>query len=456
LDRFDFVIIGAGSAGEAAANKALERGASAAIVERDLFGGSCPFWACMPSKALLHAATGHVCGDRWPWSRAAGFRDYMINREDRAYPDDGGHEQALRDAGAETLRGTARIAGPGRVDVTLKEGGQRALRGRHIVVATGSRTKFPPMDGLDDIEPWSNREGTSATELPRSLLILGGGPTGVELGQVFARFGVPVTLVESNERILARDHPRNSAAVREGLERDGVTVRTGTRAQRVVPGGGADGAHRVELGDGASVEGHEILLAIGRDYDLGDVGLESVGIDLADLKPDGRLRLGDGLWLVGDPAGPELHTHISHYQGEMAVRMALGEEVRPDYSAIPRCTYTDPEAAFVGLSLEDAQAAGHDAVEFVEDLAKSAKGYVAEAGGHVTVVVDRRDRRLLGAAIAGPGATEAIHEAVLAVKTRVPVAVLADTIHAFPTTARVLGTAFGRAAQALGGDGSGA
>jgi dihydrolipoamide dehydrogenase len=438
LDRFDFVIIGAGAAGEAAAYKALEREASVAVVERDLFGGSCPFWACMPSKALLHAAAGHACGDRWPWSRAAGFRDYMISRVDRPYPDDSAHEQRLRDAGAETFRGTARITGPG------------------SVLATGSRTKVPPMDGLDGIVAWSNRDGTSASELPRSLLILGGGPTGVELGQVYARFGVPVTLVESNERILARDHPRNSAAVRDGLERDGISIRTGTRALRVVARGGADGAHRVELGDAGSVDGHEILLAIGREYDLGDAGLENVGVDVANLAADGRLRLGDGLWLVGDPAGPELHTHVSHYQGEMAVRMALGEDVRPDYSAIPRCTYTDPEAAFVGLSLEDAQAAGLDAVEFVEDLAKSAKGYVTEAGGHVTVVVDRGERRLLGAAIAGPGATEAIHEAALALKARIRIDVLADTIHAFPTTARVLGTAFGQAAQALGGDGSGA
>jgi pyruvate/2-oxoglutarate dehydrogenase complex dihydrolipoamide dehydrogenase (E3) component len=409
----------------------------------------------MPSKALLHAAAGHACGDAWPWSRAAEFRDYMIDRE-AGYPDDTGHERRLRDAGAETLRGTAHIVGQGRVHVALRDGGQRSLQARDVVVATGSRTKVPPMDGLDRIEPWSNREATSASELPRSLLILGGGPTGVELAQVFARFGVPVTLVESNERILARDHPRNSAAVREGLERDGVTIRTGTRAERVVAGGGADGAHRVELRESGTVDGHEIVLAIGRDYDLGDVGLENVGVDVAKLKSDGGLRLGDGLWLIGDPAGPEMHTHMSHYQGELVARMALGDDVRPDYSAIPRCTYTDPEAAFVGLSLEDAQAAGHDAIELVEDLGKSAKGYVTEAAGHVTVVVDRRERRLLGAAISGPGATEAIHEAVLAVKARIPITVLADTIHAFPTTARVLGTTFAQAARALGSDGSGA
>ena len=456
MDRFDFVIIGAGAAGEAAAYKARERGATVAIVERDLFGGSCPFWACMPSKALLHAAACHHCGPDWPWSRAAQFRDYMINRESTPLPDDSGHERDLREAGAETIRGTARITAPGTVDVDVDGGEHRTLTARDIVVATGSRTKVPEMDGLDRVTPWSNREATSTRELPASLLILGGGPTGVELGQVYARYAVPVTLVESNERVLARDHPRNSAAVQAGLEADGVTVHTGRRASRVVPAEEPGRAHRVDIGDGDWVQGHEILLAIGREYDLDRIGLDNAGVDVAGLKPDGRLRVGDGIWLIGDPAGPELHTHVSHYQGELAVRMALGDVVRPDYSAIPRCTYTDPEAAFVGLTLEAAREAGQDAFEVVEDLGRSAKGYVAEASGHVTVVVHRGERRVIGAAISGPGATEAIHEAVLALKTRTTVDVLADTIHAFPTTARVLGTAFARAAQELGSDGAGA
>ena len=308
---------------------------------------------------------------------------------------------------------------------------------------------MPEIEGLAATEPWTNVELTATRELPRSLLILGGGPTGVELGQVFVRYGVPVTIVESNPRLLARDHPRNSEAVRAGLERDGVKVRTGVRAVKAVPGGGADGAHRVELGDGTSVQGHRILIAIGRAFPLADLHLDAVGVDPATIKPDGRLRIADGLWLVGDPAGPELHTHMSHYQGEMAVRMALGDDVHPDYTAFPRCTYTDPEAAFTGLTLDQAKAAGVDAVEFTQPIATTAKGYVSETEfGHVSIIVDRATRTLVGAAIAGPpGSTEAIHEAVLAIKTHVPLAVLADTIHAFPTTARVMGTLFGQAAK---------
>ena len=199
--------------------------------------------------------------------------------------------------------------------------------------------------------------------------------------------------------------------------------------------------------------GHVVLLAIGREFALDGLGLEVYGIDPSvrgSIPLDGRIRLQDGLMLVGDPAGPEMHTHVSHYQGELAVRMALGEDVRPDYRALPRATYTDPEAAFVGVSLADARKAGIDAFELVADLATSAKGYAVEAaGGHVTIVVDRRSGELVGTAIAGPGASEAIHEAVLAIKARTPMAVLADTIHAFPTTARVLGGLFVEAAKEL-------
>jgi len=452
MEHFDFVVIGAGPAGEAAAFLALERGKTVAVVERDLVGGACPFWACMPSKTLLHAAAVHAVGDTYPWSRASARRDYMINREQpRQTPDDGGHVHALEVAGATVIRGTARLMGKGAVAVEASDGRALTLTARDVVLAVGSTTRLPPIDDLAATEPWTNVQLTATRELPRSLLILGGGPTGVELGQVFARYGVPVTIVESNPRLLARDHPRNSEAVRAGLERDGVTVRTGARALRAIPGGGADGAHRIELGDGTSVEGHRILIAIGRAFPLADLHLEAVGVDPATIKPDGRLRIADGLWLIGDPAGPELHTHVSHYQGEMAVRMALGDDVHPDYTAIPRCTYTDPEAAFTGLTLEQARAAGLDAVEFTQPMATTAKGYVSDTElGHVTIIVDRAARTLVGAAIAGPpGSTEAIHEAVLAVKTHLPLAVLADTIHAFPTTARVMGTLFGQAAKAV-------
>ena len=296
MEAFDFVVVGARPAGEAAAYLALARGAAVAVAERDLVGGGCLFFACMPSKTLLHHAAVHAQGGPHDWDRASARRDWMIGREGRDDPDDSGYVHRLR----------------------------------HMVLAVGSTSRRPPIEGLDAVEPWTNREATSTRELPRSLVVLGGGPTGVEMAQIFARYGVPVTIVE------------------------------------------------------------------------------------------------------------------------LAVRMALGDPVRPDYWAIPRCTYTDPKAALVGLTLEGAWAAGHDAAEFAADLGTSAEGLVAEAGGHVTIVLDRASQELLGAAIAGPGASEAIHEAALAIKTRTPIDVLADTIHAFPTTSRVLGLLFADAARTLG------
>jgi pyruvate/2-oxoglutarate dehydrogenase complex dihydrolipoamide dehydrogenase (E3) component len=467
VESYDFVIIGAGAAGEAAASLAAGRRQRVAIVDTDLFGGSCAFWACMPSKALLHAAAVHHGGGDYPWTRASAFRDWMINREGIDYPDDGERVRSLERQGAAVIRGRATLAGPGRVDVVEmsgprgaggEPGGRRELGTDHVILAVGSNSRVPPIDGLADMDYWTNRQGTSTRELPSSLVVLGGGPTGVELAQVYARYGTAVTIVDSNERLLSRDHPRNSAALAEALERDGATIRTGVRAQRVLAGDGADGRHVIELSDGSRVEVQRILVAVGRAYPMDDLGLETVGVELADgrpPKPDATLRIADGVYLVGDPAGPEMHTHLAHYEGEMAVRIALGEEITPDFKAIPRATYTDPETASVGMGVEEAVEAGHvDAFEETADIGSSAKGFVSEASGHVTIVVDPASGVLLGAFIAGPGASEAIHEAVLAVKLRVPVHVLADTLHAFPTTARVMGGLFVKVARRLSGDSS--
>jgi len=450
MDRFDFVVIGAGAAGEAAANLARQRGASVAIVDRDLVGGSCSYWACIPSKSLLHSAAVHAAGGDYPWSRASARRDWNINREGISYPDDTGQVQRLEAVGAVVVRGSARLEGPGRV-VVRHEDVEHELEAANVVLAVGSNSRIPDLPGLDHIAYWTNREATSARELPESLLILGGGPTGVELAQVYARYDVPVTLVESNPRILARDHPRNSAILTRALERANATVRTGVRAVQVHPAAGTKARHQVELDDGSRVEGSAVLLAIGRSFPLDGLGLETIGVDVADgrLNPDERLQLAPGVWVAGDPAGPEMHTHVAHYEGEIVVRMALGDDVRPDLRAIPRATYTDPETASVGLQVEEAQAAGIDAVEFEEDLATSARGYTAEADGHAIAVIDRATKTVAGVFLAGPGASEAIHQAVLAVKLQIRLAVLADTINAFPTLSRVMWWAFTRAAREL-------
>jgi len=454
MDPFDFVIVGAGPAGEAAAFTARSRGTSVAIVDRRWFGGSCPHIGCVPSKSLLHGAAEHRSNAAaYPWARASARRDYMVNRPGHASePDDASHVMALEAAGATVYRGTGRIVGHGALEVE-HDGTRHRLAARAIVIATGSRARAPAIPGIDAIPTWTNREATLARELPRSLLVLGGGPSGCELAQVYARFGVPTTIVQSGDRLAPTDHPRNSAVIAAALRADGVDVRLGVRATAAHAHGGPDGAHRIELDDGTTADGHAVLLAVGRVFDLEDLGLEHYGVDVTGrvaFPRDGRLRLADGLWLIGDPAGPELHTHQAHYQGVMAVRMALGEAVAPDYRALPRATYTDPEAAFVGLAVEAAREEGIDALELVADFAATAKGFSVEASlGHVTIVVDRATRTLVGAAMACPDASAAIHECVLAIRARVPLEVLADTIHAFPSTSRILDGLFDEARRRL-------
>jgi pyruvate/2-oxoglutarate dehydrogenase complex dihydrolipoamide dehydrogenase (E3) component len=379
----------------------------------------------------------------------------MVNRPaDAPEPDDTGHLTRLAEAGATVYRGTGAITGHGRLAIR-HDGVTHDLDADNVVIAVGSVSKVPPLEGIDQIPYWTNRDATLARELPKSLLVLGGGPTGCELAQVYARFDVPTTIIQSGPRLAPTDHPRNSETLRAALERDGVTVRTGVRALRGRADAGTDGAHVIELDDGSTAEGHAILLAVGRGFPLEDLGLEHYGIDTTGRTPfprDGRLRIGDGLWVIGDPAGPELHTHQAHYQGELAVRMALGEAVTPDYRALPRATYTDPEASSVGHTLESAQEAGIDAFELVADFATSTKGYAVQAKiGHVTIVVDRASRELVGAAMACPDASAAIHECVVAIKAHVPVDVLAETIHAFPSTSRIFNGLFADARRQLDG-----
>lgn len=452
---FDFVIIGAGPGGEAATHKARELGAAVAVIDRRWFGGSCPHIGCLPSKALLHSAAEHHANPpRYDWPRASKHRDFMINRAaDAPEPDDSSHVHALEKAGAIVYRGEGRIVGRGRVSVS-HDGARHEISGTNVVIAVGSNSRGIRIPGIEDIRVWTNEQATLTRELPRSLLILGGGPTGCELAQVYARFDVPVTIVQSGPRLAPTDHPRNSDVVRRTLEADGVKVITGVRAVAARAGAGVDGAHVVDLDDGSTAEGHEILAAVGREVPLDELGLEHYGLDTSGRTPpyprDGRLRIADGLFAVGDAAGPELHTHQAHYQGELAARMAMGEHVTPDYRALPRATYTDPEAAFVGVTLDAAREAGLDAFELVAEFPKSSRGYALEATlGHVTIVVDRGTRELVGAAVACVDASAAIHECVLAIQAHVKVDILANTIHAFPSTSRIFNGLFADALKEL-------
>jgi pyruvate/2-oxoglutarate dehydrogenase complex dihydrolipoamide dehydrogenase (E3) component len=376
----------------------------------------------------------------------------MIVREDRDYPDDSGHIRGYQAVGIVPVRGSAKIAGPGRV-VVRTDGAPRELEARDVVIAVGSVGKVPKLEGLAEAGFWTNKEGTSLRELPQSIALLGAGPSGTELAQVYARFGVRTSVVSSRQ-VNPTDHPKSSALLAKALRESGVDVRENARAQRVRPKAGKGGDHVVELADGSTVEAAVIELNLGRTAApaLGSLGLDAVGIayDGGDfLTVDETLRAADHVYAIGDCIGHEISTHLGHYEGETAVKIALGDNVRADFGATPRALYTEPETAAVGLLLEQAKERGIDAYEESADLATSAKGYVSESEGHVSVVIDRKNKIVVGAFIGGPAASEAIHEAVLAIKLKTPIALLAQTIHAFPTVARVMGGIFAKADLAL-------
>ncbi len=440
---YDLVVIGAGAAGEAAASLSARLGGTVAVVERDRLGGLCTYWACMPSKSLLDSANKRHIGQDYPWSRASARRDWMISREGLDYPDDAGHVTSLEKDGAEVIRGTARIAGPGRVEVRADGGSPRQLETRNLILSVGSRPVIPSasIEGLEEAGYWTSNEGTTLRELPSSILVLGGGAVGVELAQVYARFGVRTTLVQGTDRILPRDHPKSAEALGAQLEEEGVEIRTGVRATSVRPGGAG---RVVELTDGSAVDVAQIMVAVGRrPADLRELGVEEAGAQLSErgvASPDQAMRIGEGVFVAGDCAGGAQFTHVADYEGRIAARNAHGQDVRADLSAVPRTTFTDPETAAVGMKLQEAWENGMDAFEVTQDFAKTARGQTLEGSrGHITTVIDREHETLVGAFAACPGASELIHEAVLAIKLRVPIGVLADTIHAFPTGARVLG-----------------
>ena len=448
----DVIVIGGGAAGEAASFLTPELGGRAAVVERDLLGGQCPFWACMPSKTLLASAAARACDPAYPWERASDRRDWMISREGIPYPDDAGHERALEGVGTRVLRGEARIVAPGTVEVKT-DGAVETLNARSIIVAAGSTPFIPPIDGLDTAPYWTSADATSTRELPSSLVILGGGVVGVELAQVFLRFGVAVTMVEGGERILAREHPLTSTHLTDQLVEEGLVLRTGVSATAVATGGKG---RVVTLSDGSTVEGATVLVAVGRRAaDLRALGVEDAGATLDDrgaATPDAQLRIADGMFVAGDAAGGLQFTHVADYEGRVTARAALGSDLAADLRSVPKAIFTDPEAASVGMLVEEARRAGIDAFEVSQDLASSGKGQTIEGSrGHLTAVVDRERAVLVGAFAVCPGAGELIHEATLAMKLDAPLSVLNDTIHAFPTSARVMAGVFLEAAKQLEG-----
>ncbi len=433
-EHFDAVVIGSGPAGEVAISRLTEQGLGVAFCERELIGGECAYWACIPSKTLLRPAEAQaesrrvagVSEPRTDWLQVAKYRDFMIRDLD-----DSKQETGYRDQGVQVFRGEARLAGAGKVEVagTVLETGR-------IVIATGSDSRIPPIDGVAQTGYWTNREATTVKELPESIVIVGGGPVGVELGQFFARFGTRVTLVQSADRLVDREDPAVGQLILDALREEGIDVRMGVHA---ISARRQNGERVLSLDDGTEARGQELLIATGRSPRVGNIGLESVGIEVnpKGVQIDERCRAGTGIWAVGDVTGVMPFTHVGMYQARIACADIAGDPARTDYSAIPRVVFCDPEIAAVGLTEAQAREQGIHVVTSRVDLADSiARPWTYQenpASGALGLVADRKEKVLIGAWAVAPLAGEWIHQAALAIKAHIPLEVLRDTVAQFPT-----------------------
>ena len=455
---YDVVVIGAGPAGENAADYAAQRGLSAVIVEKELVGGECSYWGCMPSKALLRPTEVLAHARRVPAAAAAVTGEVDVekvfdNRDAFTSDwDDESQVEWLEDVGVDLVRGTGRVAGRNLVEVEHDDGSTTTLRASAgVVIAVGTRAAVPPVDGIEDVGTWDNRDVTEMKQVPDRLLVLGGGVIGVEMAQAVKRLGASeVTIVEGLERILNQEEPEVSDDVRAALEDDGITVLTDDFAASVSREG-TDGPVMLVLEDGAELVADELLVAVGRRAPTDTLGLEAVGVEPGKggfIEVDDHLRAlvdgepSDWLSVVGDANGRSLLTHQGKYQARLVGDRIAGIETEPawaDDRATPRVVYTDPQVAAVGLTAEQADERGITTRVVRHDTGWNAGGalFGKDSGGTAKLVIDQDRRVVVGATFVGANVAELLHSATIAVAAEVPIGRLWHAVPPFPTVSEV-------------------